>query len=235
MKAVKYTIAVFLTLALVNFASAQSILSAKIIPLKYQLQTDTLRTPVVPAKYGALKRALSYTTITEGDTLANVIANYDTCGCGTTGLNYEVTFESKSIISIKFTFQTLGAYPDSYSKWLTLNIYTGKPYLIDNEINPEGLQKIYEMYKDTLKKRIFHDKKVNTDEDADTYSELNNDVDSLKLYHLYSKYVFTKQGLAVSTEPILPHAIQAFEPDRGLLIPYSELRKYKMPQAIVIQ
>jgi hypothetical protein len=234
MKAVKCTIIILLTFALANFAYAQSIISAKIIPLKYQLQTDTLRLPVVSGKYPALKRALSYTTISDGDTLANVIANYDTCGCGTTGLDYGVTFENKTIISIRFTFQTMGAYPDSYSKWFTLNVYTGKPYFIDDEINPQGLQMIYKMYKDTLKKRILADKQANTDEDTSTYNELNTAIDSLQLYDVVGKYVFTKQGIVVSIDRILPHVVQSFEPDDDLFIPYDELRKYKKSRAIVI-
>jgi len=235
MKAVKYTIIILLTFATINFGFAQSIISAKVIPLKFQQQTDTLRIPVVPAKYGALKRALSYTTISDGDTLANVIDNYDTCGCGTTGVDYEVAFENQTIISIKFTFQTMAAYPDSYSKWFTLNIYTGKPYFIDDEINPEGLQMIYKRYKDTLKKRILADKQTNTDEDSSTYNELKENIDSLKLYDVLDKYVFTKEGIVVSIDRILPHVVQSFEPDDDLLIPYDDLKKYRKPHTIVIQ
>jgi len=211
------------------------IISSRIIPLKYHDRTDTIRLPVVSTQYPALKKALSYESIADGDNLPSVIKNYDTCGCGPTGLDYEVIFKSKNIISIKFYFDSMGAYPNTYQKWLSLNVHTGKLYPIVNEINAAGLRWIYKSYRDTLRRRIREDKQANTDEDTDTYEALKTGIESLESNELLGKYVFTEKGIVFSIDRILPHVVQSFEPDEELLIPYEKLRKYRTVKALVIK
>src|SRR5215216_4801904 len=120
-----------------------AIISTKIVLLKYQSQTDTLRLPVVNNKYPALKKAMSYQNLFDGDNLDSVVANYKNCGCGITGSDYEVTYQDAGIISIELFFETMGAYPDSYQRWHTLDIHTGKAYPIEKELNPAGLSWLY--------------------------------------------------------------------------------------------
>ena len=62
----------------------KSIISEKIVVLKYHDHLDTLEVPEVSDKYPALKKALSYKNIFYGDDLPDVIKNYADCECGIT-------------------------------------------------------------------------------------------------------------------------------------------------------
>ena len=213
----------------------KSVISKKIAVLKYKDHLDTLELPVVSDKYPALQKALSYKNIFFGDDLADLVKNYADCECGITSFGYEVTFESKDVISIKIYAETVAAYPDDSEEWFTLNIATGEPYPISREINAKGLKWLFDGYKAELRKRIYKYKSENPDEDNDAYKELKAAIDSLHSDELFGKYVFTKQGIALSIEKILPHVLQNMEPDRDFLIPYDKLKIYKAPGALVIK
>jgi hypothetical protein len=213
---------------------SKGIISTKIIALKYESQIDTLKIPVVSDKYPALKKALSEKNIFDGDDLAAVIKNYKSCGCGTTGLSYEVTYVSKDIISIIFYYQTMGAYPDDYQKYLTFNINKGEIYPISSEVNSKGLTWLLAGYKTELRKRILQLKEDNTADNADAYTELNTTIDSLTSDELFKNCVFKKEGIVLTIEKILPHVMQDTEPERDWLVPYSKLKIYKAPGAIVL-
>ena len=213
----------------------KSIISEKIAVLKYQDHLDTLELPVVSDKYPALKKALSYKNIFNGDDLPDLIKNYADCECGITSFGYQVTFESKDVISIKIYVETTAAYPDDSEEWFTLDIATGEPYPISREINAKGLRWLFDYYKTELRKRIYAYKSENQDEDSDAYNELKAAIDSLHSDELFGKYVFTKQGIALSIEKILPHALQNMEPDRDLMVPYDKLKIYIAPGALIIK
>jgi hypothetical protein len=210
----------------------KSIISTKTVVLRYEKQTDTLRIPIADDRYPALKNSLSYKNIFDGDDLAEVIKKYESCGCGVTSSDYEVTFESKDIISIILYFQTMSAYPDNSQKLLTFNINTGETYPVSNEINSKGLNWIFINYKNTLKKRIHEG---NEHENTEDYKALKTAIDSLKRDELFNMYIFTKAGILFSMEKILPHVTQAVEPDRDWVIPYDKLKPYKAPGAIIFK
>lgn len=212
-----------------------AIISTKIVRLKYQSQTDTLRLPVVNSSYPALKKALSYQNLFDGDDLDTVVANYKNCGCGITWSDYEVAYLGADIISIKLFFETTGAYPDSYRRWHTLDIHTGKAYPIEKELIPAGLTWLYENYKHILKQRIIADKSAIPEEDESTFNDLKTSVDTLQRRTLFSMYVFTAKGVVFSTPPILPHAIRSQEPNRDWFVPYSKLKKFKTVRAKVVR
>ena len=222
----------------------QSIVSTKIVVLSYkhndssamQDHNDTLNIPVVPDKYAGLKKALSFENIGDADGLDSVKANYAACGCGLFDMNYQVSFETGDVLSINIYTEWLGAYPSSHNQGLTLNIHTGEAYPLSNEINAAGRTWIYQTYKKLLKKRIAADYASRKgDEDSGDFKELNESIDSLSSDEMLKSYLFTPTGIKFSTEGVLPHVVQAFEPDREWFVPYVRLRKYKMPHAIVVK
>ena len=240
MRYLKWTLIILINFCwIINYSYAQKILiqhivSTQTVVLRYQTQTDTLRIPIVSDKYPELKKALSGKNIFDGDDLATVIKNYGSCGCGITGLDYDVTFDSKGVISVILYYNTMAAYPDSYQRWITLDIKTGQVYPITKEINARGLKWIFDSYKITLRKRIDADKKTNDDENVDEYNNLKETVDSLGRDELFGKYVFTPKGVMFSIEKILPHVIETFEPDRDWIVPYNKLKDYKTTGAVIL-
>jgi hypothetical protein len=168
--------------------------------------------------------------------LKAVIKDYSDCSCGITGLDYEVAFESKDVISIKLDYETMGAYPDTDEKWLTLNVNSGKLYPISNEITPEGMKWLFKNYKDTLIRRL-NDEKNEIENEADginVYNVVKEAIDNLKSNELFEKYIFTRTGIMLSINRILPHVVAALEPDDNLLILYKNLKPYISQHAIVL-
>ena len=222
----------------------RSIVSTKMVVLTYKHndsstledRSDTLNIPVVSDKYPGLKKALSFENIGDASGLDSVKANYAATALGLFDMQYEVVFENKGLLSISIYTEGMGAYPSSGTEWLTLRVHTGEAYPLTNEINATGLKWIYQTYKKLLKKRIADDfKSRKGEEDEHDLAELNESIDSLSSDEMLKSYLFTPTGIKFSTEGILPHAVQAFEPDSIWFVPYTQLRKYKMPQAIVVK
>jgi hypothetical protein len=189
--------------------------------------------PIVSKKYPKLRDALSDINLFHGAKLDSVVREYQTTGGGFTSFSYEVTFANSDIISLKLYYEYEGAYPSEYQRWLTLNIHNGKAYYLNNELNLIGLNRIHDNYKRILRKRILEDK---GDENCDhAYYEMKTAINNLKSKTLFKKYIFTKDGVMVSMEKMLPHVDQECEPDRDVLIPYSKLRLFKTSTAIVIK
>lgn len=212
----------------------KSIVSTKIVALKYESQTDTFKIPVVSDKYPALEKALSEKNIFDGDTLPAIIKNYQSCGCGTTGLSYEVTYESKDILSVILYFETMDAYPDDYQKYLTFNINTGEVYPVSREVNLKGLTWLLAGYKTELRKRVLKLREDSTADLADAYAELTTTIDNLTGDELFKNCVFKKDGIVLTIEKILPHAMENVEPERDWFVPYRKLKVYKTPGAMVL-
>lgn len=222
----------------------QSIISNKMVVLAFkhndssylQDHTDTLNIPVVSDKYPGLKKALAFENIGDPDGLDSVKANYAACACGLFDMAYTVLFETKDVLSISIYTEWMGAYPSSRTAGYTLNVHNGEAYPLGNEINAAGRKWIYETYKKLVKQRIADDFKSRKDEDDEhDLAELNESIDSLGSDELFKSYLFTPRGIKFSTAGVLPHAVQAHEPDREWFVPYARLRKYKMPHAIVIK
>ncbi|HTK19164.1 MAG TPA: hypothetical protein VL442_06615 [Mucilaginibacter sp.] len=189
--------------------------------------------PVVSKKYPKLRDALCDTNLFNGEKLDSVVKEYQTTGAGFTSFSYEVTFANSDIISLKLYYEYEGAYPSEYQRWLTLNIHTGKTYYLNNELNLSGLNWIHDKYKKILRKRILEDK---GDENCNhAYYEMKTAINKLKSKTLFKKYIFTKDGVMVSMEKMLPHVDQECEPDRDVLIPYNKLESFKASTAIVVK
>jgi hypothetical protein len=219
----------------------RNIITTKKIILKYQdNEADSLLIPIVSDQYPELKKALCDTNLFFGDKLDTIIKRYQTNGTGITFFNYEVTFVNKDVISLKLHYETMSTYPDNAHQWLTLNIHTGASYPISKEINPAGLKWIYDSYKELLKTRILNDReRLDKDKVDESYTAIYDDLiasaDTLASEEMLKRYVFTNRGIDFTTENILPHGAEDFEPPRDWFIPYNKLKPYILPAAIVLK
>lgn len=218
----------------------QAIISSKKVYLKVDGKVGgSLIIPVVSPKYPALKRAMADSLIFDGRTLNEIIQAYAGHESGITNLDYEISYQNRQVISIKLNYETMGAYPDSFQKWLTFDIATGKPHLLSADLTLAGIQKIFADYKAHLKKDLKNLQSRMSGEDKavinDIMHQLNTSIVSLKISDLDDHYLFTKMGILITSESVLPHATRALDLDRDLLIPYARLSKYRKPGAAVIR
>jgi len=204
---------------------------------------DSLLIPVASDKYPQLKKGLSE-AIFDGDSLASIVKRFEAEGTGITETSYEIPFENKDVISIKIYYECMGAHPDNYWVWHTLNVHTGKPYPISKEITIAGLKWIYHTYKADLKKDVEADRrgrkndedyKKNKEEYDETYKYLNEGIDLLSFKDMFTSYIFNKKGIVFTTDNFLPHGMQPMEPGHDWFIPYTKLRRYKAATAIMVK
>ena len=200
--------------------------------------------PVVSGKYPELKKALCDTVLFDGESLDSVTNQYKTEGIGISYFSYDITYATKDIISLQLYYETMGAHPDESQQWLTLDIHSGKPYPLKQEINPAGLKWLFDNYKALIKQRIFEDKQSTLrddltspehEDDRNMFNDLEQSIDKLEADELFKNYVFSNKGLILMTEGVLPHAVRAHEPDRTWLMSYKKLKPYILPSAIVLK
>jgi hypothetical protein len=213
------------------------IVSTKTVYLHFQDQKDSLMFPEASNQYPALKEALSPKNLLQGNTPEDVAANYQKCGCGITGLSYAVGFVNADVISIEIYYNRMDDHPSSYGEWLTLDVHTGKPFTLDNEINQAGVDYITARYKKWLNQNISDEKTLKEDEDTqkDVYDDLANSTDALTPKVIMSEYIFTEKGVLFKTDAILPQEAEDHEPNRVLLIPYNQLKPFIKTSSIVLK
>jgi hypothetical protein len=235
--AIALLIACYATYAQTIKPGSNIIVSTKTVYLHYQDQKDSLMFPEASAQYPALKEALSPDNLLQGDKLEDVVANYQKCGCGIIGLSYAVGFVNTDVISIEIYYNRMDDHPTSYGEWLTLDVHTGKPYALDNEINQSGIDYITARYKKWPKQNISDEKTLKEDEDTqkDVYDDLANSTDALTPKVILSEYIFTDKGVLIKTDAILPQDVQDHEPNRVLLIPYNQLKPYVKTSSMVLK
>lgn len=203
---------------------------------------DSLIIPIVSDKYPALGKALSEDSLFNGAKLDSIIKEYQEDGHGITSLSYKVTYLDKHIISIILNYETMGAYPDSYQTWLTLNIHTGKPYPLSNEVTSAGLNYIFTKYKQALNKQLIRakaeikeDKELSEDDINDIVNTLKTSTDKLIPSDLFNQILFTTKGLKLTSDNVLPHVFRNCDLGRDWFVPYAKLRQFKKPGALVIK
>jgi len=213
------------------------ITGTKIVYLNYKDQKDSLHVPVVSDQYPALKEALSDKNIFNGDKTEELAAKYSGCGCGIISLYYDVAFANDNVISIVLYYDTMGDHPDSYQEWFTLDVHTGKPYSLTNELTDTGADHFAVLYKKKLKQNIEADKELKPDDTVETevYDDLINTLNALTTKVMMSNYVFTDKGVLFKSDDVLPRDMHDHEPQRTLLIPYSQLKPYIKTGAVVLK
>lgn len=235
--AIVFVMACQISYAQTNKPGSDVIVSTKSVYLHYQDQKDSLLFPEVSNQYGALREALSPKNLLQGERPEDVAANYQKCGCGITGLSYAVGFVNTNVISIEMYYNRMDDHPTSYGEWFTLDVHTGKPYTLDNEITQAGIDYIATRYKRWLKQNISDEKTLKEDEDTqkDVYDDLANSTEALTPKVIISEYIFIDKGILLKTDAILPQEAQDHEPNRVLLIPYAQLKPYVKTSSLVLK
>ncbi|HTN19044.1 MAG TPA: hypothetical protein VL125_01140 [Pelobium sp.] len=89
-------------------------------------------------------------------------------------------------------------------------------------------------YKDTLLKRLETDKTNHTEKDyVSAYNQIKENINQLTFDAINDNYIVKDSFIVVKTEPILPHAILAWEIDKQMDFSLDELKKFKKNSASI--
>ncbi len=216
-----------------NNAFEHIIVRDSVVVLKYKAQTDTITFPIVNPKFPALAKSLHPETIL-GERLYSIKKNYENCGCGYISLSYQKAFSNSKIISLWFHAIFVGPYPSETIIYQTLNISTGKPYKLTDQLTQAGQEYVLAKYKDTLLKRLEEDNPNRTENEyQDAYQQIKDSITQLTFDRVNDNYIVENNSLNVKTEPILPHAILASEINRNVDFSLDELKTFKKSGASI--
>lgn len=153
-------------------------------------------------------------------------------------LDYEVNYNSNGVLDISLFMEGVGAYPDTATKNIIVNLKTGEHVKFADVFKTESLGKLAEMVNKKLdeeKKEIFEriEEDSLTKEDKDSLKqqvrELKFTVDS------FDEFSVSDKGVTILYDAGFPHAIQALQPVGRYFFSYNELKPFIKTNSILGQ
>ena len=142
---------------------------------------------------------------------------------------FKVNHNKNYILDITFTQDGSGAYPDTHTKHIAINLKTGSLIRASDVFEEARLQSLAAMVNRKLQNELQQILKENSGPGSDAEEtriiKESQEVLEFKLGNLDDFLVGTK-GLTFLYDAGYPHAIQAFEPNGRYFFPYSELKPY---------
>ena len=237
----KIKILLVLTLALMAFTVSTLAQTVKITPKKTvytrkfkvsfkEKRNFTVVYPVIggaisPAARKTLENTISYWRIFETSLKENL-----TESDWLSDLYFQVNYNKNGILDISLTQEGSGAYPDSQTKNLVIDLKTGKEVKFADAFKSETAERLAALVDQKLaeEKRglvevIRSDKESFTDEEA-RQSTIEM-VEALKFSaDSFDEFSVSDQGVTFIFDAGFPHAIQALEPDGRYFFSWAQIK-----------
>lgn len=153
-------------------------------------------------------------------------------------LDYEINHNGNGILDISLRMDGSGAYPDSSSKNLVINLKTGERVKFADVFKSEALGKLAEMVDKKLtaeKKEIFARIDEGTESKEDKIS-LREQVGELKFtVESFDEFSVNDKGVIILYDAGFPHVVQALEPAGRYFFSYNDLKSFIKPDSILGQ
>lgn len=142
---------------------------------------------------------------------------------------FKVNYNKNHILDITFTQDGSGAYPDTHTKHIAINLKTGAVIKATDVFEQAKLESLSALVNNKLQNELKQIVKENSEPGSDEEDvriiKESQEVLQFKPEHLNDFSVGTK-GLTFLYDAGYPHAIQAFEPAGRYFFSYSELKTY---------
>ncbi len=149
---------------------------------------------------------------------------------GLLSFDYKVNYNKNYLLDINFTEESEGAYPDTGTKHLLINMKNGKLVRAADAFNPNSLDALAGLVDRKLKAEVRELNEANEDDkssDAESKSWVRDELKKLQIgvKHL-EEFSVNEKGVTFLFEAGFPHAIQALQPNGKYFFSYAELRPY---------
>lgn len=141
----------------------------------------------------------------------------DDQGYGMTSLSYEILQNSKAVLSIRFTDETLAAYPDYHTTILNFNSSTGDLLELSSVLTAAGIEHLNDLASTYFNDQIEQNHKGLLEENGITEDERKEmfeyifDLTECNATHKILKFGIADKTLIVEKDRCFPHVIQAFD------------------------
>jgi len=141
----------------------------------------------------------------------------DENGYGKTYLDYEILQNSSSILSIKFTDETMTAYPDYHTAYLNFNSSTGDIIDLFELLNKSGVNHLNDISSEIFNKSIrsYHndvvsDNSLGIEEQKEEFELIFKLIDCNATHDIW-KFGIKPDVIVVEKDRCFPHVIQAMD------------------------
>ncbi|MBX9720657.1 MAG: hypothetical protein K2X81_04630, partial [Candidatus Obscuribacterales bacterium] len=144
------------------------------------------------------------------------------------GVDYQIHYNKKHLLSLEMIENGCGAYPSGFSKYTVINTSTGKILSAKDVFLESSLKTLKEMIHKKLQANGNEQLKESGVDDPGYRNQLKQDIaESLKTNPIeLSAYEISEQGITFKFDWGFPHVILAFEPSGDCFFSFSELKPY---------
>ena len=191
-------------------------------------RTFEVRYPVFSGKLSApalrnLKRNTDYWPLFEINLSENL-----TDDDWLSSLGYQVKYNNKNLLAIWLSEEGSGAYPDSITKYLVIDLRNGNVLTIEDLFKTNQLTSLRNVIRQKMKSQkgaLNKERKDELKEIRKMSPELYPLPTKLELKNL-SGFSISDRGVTFIYSYDYPHAAKAFEPSGAFFVPYSQLRPF---------
>jgi hypothetical protein len=164
------------------------------------------------------------------DSLARVIADFESNGSGITGVDYTVNHNGHGLLDITMTSETMGAYPDAFSEYLVYDLRSGA------RVRPGDVFSTFSPIRALIQKQVKATIAAAKADDPALVDDLNQmlgdnpgsvDDDTLE------RFTITKTGLTFHYSFGFPHVAQALEPNEDMPLTWAELKPFLRSEGLL--
>ena len=149
--------------------------------------------------------------------------------------DYTVNYNKNFILDITFMQTGSGAYPETHTKHLAINLKTGNLIAARDVFQPASLKTLAGLVDQKLQDEIRKTQAETSNEMSQEeregmqgmYSNLKFKVENL------DNFSISEKGITFLYEAEFPHAVQALEPVGEYFFSYAELRPHIRPQGLL--
>lgn len=149
---------------------------------------------------------------------------------GLLSFDYKVNYNQNYLLDITFSGESMGAYPETYTKHFLIGLESGKVLKAADAFKPESLAALAHLADQKLKDQIKELLQANEEDkstDADQRSVVKEELSRLKFgVKNLDEFSVSDKGVTFLYDAHFRHAIRALEPDGEYFFSYAELRPY---------
>jgi hypothetical protein len=163
------------------------------------------------------------------DSLARVVADFESNGSGVIGVDYQVNQNANGVLALTMTSDTMGAYPDAFSEFLVYDLRSGA------RVRPADVFSNFGAIRSLIQKQVKDRIAAAKADDPSSVEDLNlmlGETQGVVEDDTLGRFTITKGGLTFQYLFGFPHVAKALEPNGDIPLTWAELKPHLRPDGL---
>jgi hypothetical protein len=164
------------------------------------------------------------------ESLAQVIADFESNGSGITAVDYAVNHNGNGLLDITMTSETMGAYPDAFQEHGVYDLRSGA------RVRPGDVFSTFSPIRSLIQKQVkaaIAAAKADDPASVDDFNQMLGENPGSVDDDTLERFTITKTGLTFHYSFGFPHVAQALEPNEDMPLTWSELKPFLRPDGLL--